>query len=581
MSNNTIESQIAQRAQSWMKAPFDAETINEVKQLYENDAEELTDSFYKDLEFGTGGLRGIMGVGTNRMNKYTVGMATQGLSNYLLKMFPGKPVSVAIAYDSRNNSALFAKVAANVLSGNGIGVFLFDDIRPTPELSFAIRYFGCQSGIMITASHNPKAYNGYKAYWEDGAQLVSPHDKNVIAEAGKINSIEEVVWEGNEEIITVVGKEVDDAYYEEICALSLLDKEIYHTHGDLSIVYSPLHGTGIRAVPEAMKRFGIANLIIVEEQSIPDGNFPTVTSPNPEEAAAMDMSLKLAEKHHADLVMATDPDGDRVGIAVRNSKGELVLLNGNQTAALIIYYILTLKNESGELSGNDYIVKTIVTSYLLDEIATSFNIQCFNTLTGFKHIASVIREREDTMNFVAGGEESYGYLIGDFVRDKDAVSACCIIAELAIWAKSRDMGLWQILQEIHRKYGIYQERLVSVTRKGKKGAEEIEQMMENFRNNTPETINNVKVKQVKDYRSGITTDTVTGKESPMTFPPSNVIQYILENKTIITMRPSGTEPKIKFYISAVAGHNTEIGSYDQQIAALNQYIDKIISALGI
>ncbi|NQV01862.1 MAG: phospho-sugar mutase, partial [Bacteroidia bacterium] len=542
-----IDQTVLNRAQAWLDGDFDEETKAQVQELVDKDPVRLTDAFYRDLEFGTGGLRGIMGVGTNRINKYTVGMATQGLANYLKKMFPDvAPISMAIAYDSRNNSRYFAQITAEVLTANGFKVFLFDELRPTPELSFAIRYLGCQSGIMLTASHNPKEYNGYKAYWDDGAQMIAPHDKNVIAEVQKITSIGQVKWHGNLELIIPIGKEIDEAYLEQVLALRLSPEAIARQK-DLKIVYTPLHGTGRTIIPDILERFGFANVMVVEEQATADGNFPTVHSPNPEEHDALNMAIQRAEKEDADLVMATDPDADRVGIAVKDLSGKFVLLNGNQTAALLFYYILTRWKELSRFTGNEFIIKTIVTSELLRDIAQSFDLEYFNVLTGFKFIADIIRQQEGLKTFIVGGEESYGYLIGDFVRDKDAVSACAMIAETAAWVADQGKTLFDLLLEIYMIYSFYKESLLSVTKKGKAGAEEIQQMMVNYRNHPMKSINNIKVSSMKDYLTLEERNLETGATTPIHLPPSNVLQFILEDGSVISVRPSGTEPKIKFY----------------------------------
>ncbi|MCX6305731.1 MAG: phospho-sugar mutase [Bacteroidetes bacterium] len=542
-----IEKPVMERAQIWLNGSFDEDTKATVKKLMETNPTELTDSFYRDLEFGTGGLRGIMGVGTNRMNKYTVGMATQGLANYLMMMFPSlNPVKMAISHDSRNNSKYFAQIVAEVLSANGFKVYLFDDLRPTPELSFAIRKLGCQSGVMVTASHNPKEYNGYKAYWDDGAQMIAPHDENVIKEVQKITSIDDVKWAGVKENIVSIGAEIDTEYLNCVLGLSLSPESI-RRHKDLKIVYTPLHGCGRKLVPEILAKFGFENIHMVKEQAIADGNFPTVHSPNPEEHDALDMGINLAEELHADLVMATDPDADRVGIAVRNHKNEMVLLNGNQTAALLFYYILNRWKELGKFRGNEFIVSTIVTTKLLSEISGSFGVKYFECLTGFKFIADVIRQHENKMKYIVGGEESYGYLIGDFVRDKDAVSACALIAETAAWIADSGKSLFDLLIDIYQKYDFFKEGLISVVRKGKSGAEEIQQMMVEYRNNPPVAINNSKVVKIKDYLLLKAKEVATGLESPIQLPKSNVLQFILEDGSIISVRPSGTEPKIKFY----------------------------------
>ncbi|MCK9423919.1 MAG: phospho-sugar mutase [Bacteroidales bacterium] len=547
MMNTKIEPFILNRANSWLTGNFDEETKEMVKNLMDTNPTELIDSFYRDLEFGTGGLRGIMGVGTNRMNKYTVGMATQGLANYLKQMFPElNPIKMAISYDSRNNSKLFAKIVAEVLSANGFKVYLFDDLRPTPELSFAIRHLGCQSGVMLTASHNPKEYNGYKAYWDDGAQMIAPHDENVIREVQKITSVDDVKWVGASTNIFSIGADIDRIYLDRVASLSLSPDSIYRQQ-NLKIVYTPLHGCGRKLVPEILFRYGFRNIHMVEEQAIADGNFPTVHSPNPEEHDALNMGIDLADKIKADLVMATDPDSDRVGIAIRNHHGRMILLNGNQTAALLFHYILTRWKELGKITGNEFIVSTIVTTKLISEIARKFEVNYFECLTGFKFIADVIRKNETAMQYILGGEESYGYLIGDFVRDKDAISACAMIAETAAWMADQGKSLFDLLLEIYQTYGFYKESLLSVTKKGKRGAEEIQEMMVGYRENPPLTINNSRVVKIKDYQMLMVSDRITNTETPIDLPKSNVLQFLLEDGSIISVRPSGTEPKIKFY----------------------------------
>ncbi|MDX9907435.1 MAG: phospho-sugar mutase, partial [Bacteroidales bacterium] len=546
-----MEQLILEKAQTWLGEGFDVETRKAVKDMIDNNPQELVESFYQDLEFGTGGLRGIMGVGTNRMNKYTVGMATQGLANYLKKIFPGKnPIRVAIAYDSRNNSPYFAKITAEVFSANNIRVYLFHSLRPTPELSFAIRHLNCQSGIVITASHNPKEYNGYKAYWEDGSQLIPPHDKNVIAEVQKITSIADVRFEGISENIEMIGEEIDKVYLEKVKSLSLSPAAIQE-HKDLKIVYTPLHGTGGEMVPAALKKYGFENISVVEAQAVTDGNFPTVKSPNPEEPAALEMAIAQAEKIGADIVMATDPDADRVGIAVRDLQGRFTLLNGNQTAALLTYYLLLKWKENKKLKGKEFIVKTIVTSELIKEIADAFGVECFDVLTGFKWIAEIIRLNEGNKTFIGGGEESYGYMTGDFVRDKDAVSSCALVAETAAWAATRGKSLYELLIDIYLEFGLFRESLISVTKKGKSGSEEIRKMMDVFRNTPPQIINGSKVILIKDYKSSEAHDLLTGEKSKINLPASNVLQFFMEDGSKISVRPSGTEPKIKFYFGVM------------------------------
>ncbi|MFO8129680.1 MAG: phospho-sugar mutase [Bacteroidales bacterium] len=570
-----IDPKIIDKAKQWLDVGFDEETRKQVRDLMENDPAELTESFYRDLEFGTGGLRGIMGVGTNRMNKYTVGMATQGLANYLKKEFSHlKQISVAIAHDSRNRSREFARITAGVFSANRIKVYLFDDLRPTPELSFAIRHYKCQSGVVITASHNPKEYNGYKAYWEDGGQLIPPHDKNVMAEVGKITSIGDVAFDGDDSLIRDIGRETDELYLKEIHSLSL-SRDIITRHSESRIVYTPLHGTGARLIPECLRKFGFTNVFLVEEQAVPDGNFPTVKSPNPEEHAALEMSLALADKINANLVMATDPDADRVGIAVRNPGNELVLLDGNQTGALLIHYLLTKWKENNKLTGNEYIVKTIVTSEILTEMARAFDVGIYDVLTGFKWIADIIRKNEGKKTFIAGGEESYGYMIGDFVRDKDAVSACALIAEASAWAAGQNKTLYDILLDIYHKYGYYQEKLISVVKKGRSGSEEIAKLMGGYRESPPSVINNSNVVRIKDYQNSKDKDLVKGATRPIDLPASNVLQFFLEDGSKISVRPSGTEPKIKYYFSV----NAELKDKKDAGKVKNALSDRIASII--
>jgi phosphoglucomutase len=564
-----IDKNIMERANKWLTDFYDDETRKQVKSLIETDINELTESFYRDLEFGTGGLRGIMGVGTNRMNKYTVGMATQGLANYILKMFPEKTdCKVAIAYDSRNNSKFFAQVTADVMSANNIKVYLFEELRPTPELSFAIRQLGCQSGVVITASHNPKEYNGYKAYWEDGGQLISPHDTNVIDEVLKINDISQVKFEGNPQLIEMIGENIDKVYLEKLKSLSL-SPDLIKKHKNLSIVYTALHGTGITLVPRALKELGFENIHIVEQQDIPDGNFPTLKSPNPEEKAALEMAIEKAGKVNANLVLATDPDADRVGIAVKNDKGDYVLFNGNQTASVLIYYLLNKWKENGKITGNEYIVKTIVTSELLKDIALKNGVESYDVLTGFKYIDEIILKLEGKKTFIGGGEESYGYLVGDFVRDKDAVISCCMISEMAAWAAESNKSFYDILIDLYAEYGFYKEDLLSITRKGKSGAEEIQQMMAVYRNLPPTAINGSKVIMIKDYGNQIAIDCNNNTSQVIDLPKSNVLQFFTEDGSKITIRPSGTEPKIKFYfgVKDVLSSKAEFESVNQKLDA--------------
>lgn len=536
----------------WLGGNYDEKTKAEIQALVDQNAKtELIDSFYKSLEFGTGGLRGIMGAGSNRINKYTIGTATQGLANYLNNKYPGEKISVAIAHDSRNNSDYFAKITADVFSANGIYVYFFEALRPTPELSFAVRHFGCKSGVMLTASHNPKEYNGYKAYGADGGQFTSPDDKLVIDEVNKISSIDEVKFDRVEGNIELIGEAVDKLYLDGITALSISPEAIKRQQ-NLKIVYSPIHGTGITLVPKALEQFGFTNVTIVEEQSKPDGNFPTVVYPNPEEKDALTLAINKAKEIDADLVLATDPDADRVGIAVKDNDGEWVLLNGNQTGSLLINYLLTAWQEAGKLDGNQFIVKTIVTSNLIEEIAKKKDVTYYNTLTGFKYIGQVMTELEGKKYFIGGGEESYGYLIGDLVRDKDAVVSAAFISEMTAYYKDKGASLYNALLDMYVEYGLYKEDLVSLTKKGKTGAEEIKAMMVKFRENPPATLGGSKVSVLKDYELGQETDLATGKVTKLDYPTSDVLQFITEDGSIVSARPSGTEPKIKFYCSVNA-----------------------------
>ncbi|OIP00097.1 MAG: phosphoglucomutase [Bacteroidetes bacterium CG2_30_33_31] len=577
---NSIDKFIIDRANTWLQGDYDDNTKQEIKLMMENSPENLTDSFYRDLEFGTGGLRGIMGAGSNRMNKYTVGMATQGFANFLKNEYQNiKQISVAIAYDCRNNNTFFAETTANVLTGNGIKVYLFDDLRPTPELSFAVRYLKCQGGIVITASHNPKEYNGYKVYGDDGAQLVSPQDKMVMEEVSRINSLSDVKFADNKNLLSYIGSEIDEIYIQKIKDESL-NPEIINKHKDLKIVYTPIHGTGVKLIPAALKKFGFENIISVKEQNVVDGNFPTVHSPNPEESEALKMAISKAKETDAILVMASDPDADRVGIAVRDRNNNFVLLNGNQTASVLFYYILSQYKDKGKLHGNEFIVKTVVTSEILIDIANSFGIDYYDVLTGFKFIANVIKLEEGKKKFIVGGEESYGYLIGDFVRDKDAVSACCFIAETAAWAAENGKSIYDIMEEIYTKYGFYYETLKSVVRQGKSGAEEIQDMMDNYRSNTPQKIAGSKVVMVKDYLLQINKNILTLESTPIELPKSNVLQFFCENGSKITVRPSGTEPKIKFYFG-VKGQLNAGDDFDSKTNELKNQVDKIISDLKL
>ena len=532
---------------TWLNDNYDIETKNEIRRLMAEDQNELNESFYRTLEFGTGGLRGIMGVGPNRMNKYTVTAATQGLANYMKKNFPDTELKVAVAHDSRNNSRFFAEVTAQVMAANGIHCYLFEDLRPTPELSFAVRHLHCQAGVMVTASHNPKEYNGYKAYWDDGGQIVPPHDKAIIAEVNAVTTLSQIRWEGNPDKIQIIGKDVDDVYLDKILALSV-NPEAIRRHHDLSIVYTPLHGTGITMVPKALEMYGFTNVTVLESQHTPDGNFPTVASPNPEEKTAMELAIRKADEIGADLVLATDPDADRVGIAVRNDHGEMELFNGNMTGSLLVYHLLSQWQKNGRLTGKEFTVKTIVTTELIRAIAESFNVECFDVLTGFKYIAEKIKEQVGH-TFIVGGEESYGYLVGDFVRDKDAVSACCMIAELAACLADEGKTLYTQLKELYVKYGFYKEELLSITKKGQSGAAEIQKMMADFRSCPPKAINGSEVTKVIDYKASTATSS-DGTVTTIDLPKSDVLQFFTADGTKVTVRPSGTEPKIKFYFGA-------------------------------
>ena len=537
------------RIKQWLGPEIDEITRRELQAMVDDGKEdELIDSFYKSLEFGTGGLRGIMGIGTNRINKYTIAMATQGLSNYLLKHYKQEPISVAIAHDSRNKSDYFAKVTAEVFAANGIKVYFFKALRPTPELSFAIRTLGCKSGIVITASHNPKEYNGYKAYWEDGAQVIAPHDKNIIAEVQKIASISDIKFDYKPEMIVSIGEDIDKLYLAELKKLSVSPEAIARQH-DLKIVFTPIHGTGITLVEPVLKLFGFTNVTVLEEQAKPDGNFPTVVYPNPEEAEALKLALKKADEIGADLVMATDPDADRVGIAIRNDKGALQLLNGNQTGSLLVHYLLQAWKEADKFKGNEFVVKTIVTTDLIAKIAAHYNVKSYETLTGFKYIAALIRQLEGKEVFIGGGEESYGYLIGDKVRDKDAIAACAFIAEMAAFAKDKGSSLYDMLIDTYVQFGYYKEKLVSLTKKGKTGAEEIQQMMKDLREKPPVMLAGSKVIRMKDYNEGVWLNPQNGEKGKLDFPSENVLQFLTEDGSLVSARPSGTEPKIKFYFS--------------------------------
>ena len=572
-----MDQKILERAQAWLTEQYDEETRKKVQEMIDNDPNELTESFYRNLEFGTGGLRGIMGVGTNRMNIYTVAMATQGFANYIKLMNPGvTDLRVAIAYDCRNNSPAFANITADVMSANGIKVFIFDCLRPTPELSFAVRELHCHAGVMVTASHNPKEYNGYKAYWNDGGQLVSPHDKNVIAEVEKITDPSMVNFKRNPELITVLGEDFDDIYLNKVFGLSL-SLDLIKKHKDLKIVYTPIHGTGRRLVPEILRRKGFENVYCVEEQMVVDGDFPTVKSPNPEEPAAMALAVKKAQEINADLVLATDPDADRVGVAVKKENGEFILLNGNQAASVFLYYLLTRWHELGKLTGKEFVVKTIVTTELLFEIAKKFNIDRYDVLTGFKFIASKILELEGQKQFIGGGEESYGYLAGDFVRDKDAVIATSLLAEAMAWAAEQGKTFYELLCDIYREFGLYKEKLVSLTKKGISGTEEIKAMMAKFRTTPPTEIVGEKVVEIRDYKTLEAKDLLTGKITPINLPKSDVLQFFTETGSKISIRPSGTEPKIKFYFSMKGKIE---GGIDESMARLDEKLNAAAAVLA-
>ena len=571
---NELEQMVLRKAQAWLDGPYDEETKKQVRYLMDNDMKELVESFYKDLEFGTGGLRGIMGVGTNRMNVYTVGAATQGLSNYLKKNFAGEQIRVAVGHDSRNNSRMFAERVADIFASNGFTVYLFDALRPTPELSFAIRELKCHSGVVVTASHNPKEYNGYKAYWTDGAQVTPPHDTNIIAEVEKITDINMIQTGAHPENIHILGQDFDEIYLNRVHALSLSPECIKHHH-DMKIIYTPLHGSGVRLVPASLRKFGFTNVKLVPEQAVVDGNFPTVESPNPEERKTMSMAIDLAAREGADLVLATDPDSDRIGVALRNKKGEYVLLNGNQTLVLLLSYQLTRWAELGKLDGKQYVVKTIVTSQMANAVAKFFNVKCYDCLTGFKYIAKIIRENEGKAQYIGGGEESFGYLAGDYVRDKDAVSACSMAAEAAAWAMdTMGLTLFEWLQQLYVKYGFYREGLVSVVRKGKEGAELIQKMMVDFRENPPKTILGSPVVRINDFETLETLDVKSGVKTPIVQDSSNVLQWFTEDGTIVSVRPSGTEPKIKFYFGVKAPLRS-VEEYDKVLAELDAKIEGI------
>lgn len=575
-----MDAAIQAKVDLWLKGNYDQATKDEILRLQKENPQELTESFYRNLEFGTGGLRGIMGVGTNRMNKYTVGMATQGYSNYLKKSFPSQEIRVAIAHDSRNNSRFFAETTANVFAANGIKVFLFQSLRPTPELSFTIRHLHCQGGVVCTASHNPKEYNGYKAYWDDGGQLVPPHDKNVIMEVEKIASVDEVKWGGGETNITMIGKEMDEAYIAMVRSLSVYPEVIEKQH-NLRIVYTPIHGTGIKLVPEVLQRFGFSNVHVVDEQATPDGNFPTVVYPNPEESEAMSIGLRKAKQIDADILLGTDPDADRVGIGIKDNKGEWILMNGNQTAVLAFNYMIEARKAKGIATPDDMVVKTIVTTDMIDEIARKNNVTCYNVLTGFKYIAELIKEKEvKGENYVIGGEESYGLMIGSQLRDKDAVSAVALLCEMAAYEKDKGRSLYDKLIELYVQYGFYKENLISITKKGMNGQKEIADMMSAYRSQPPATIDGSPVVKLLDYELQKGKNPKTGETWDIKLPKSNVLQFILEDGSKISARPSGTEPKIKFYFS-VHGKLPSAGEFEKVHAQLNAKIEGIIKDMKL
>ena len=572
--------EIRKKASAWLGEEFDEPTRNEVKHMMDHDEKGLIDAFYQDLEFGTGGLRGIMGAGTNRMNRYTLGMATQGLSNYLKKHAANpSSIKVAIAYDCRNNSSYFARVAADIFTANGFTAYLFESLRPTPELSYAIRLYGCDAGVIITASHNPKEYNGYKVSWNDGGQVVSPHDKGIINEVRCIRSVTEIAGGGDPSKIVMLGEETDKKYLDEVLKLSL-NPEIIRRNADMGIVYTPLHGTGYKMVPQALRMYGFKNVYSVEAQSITDGNFPTLRSPNPEEPDALAMALSLAREKNADLVMATDPDADRLGIAVRKPSGEFVLLNGNQTGALLTWYIISQKKQNGDLKGNEYIINTIVTSDLLDRIAEKNGVKSYNVLTGFKYFAALMRDLEGKEKYIGGGEESFGYLPGDYVRDKDGVASCALVAEAAAWAADHGKSIWELLLDIYAGYGLFREKLVNVVRKGAEGAAEIKSMMEGYRTSPPVSIAGSRVARINDYQLQVSTDPATGIKTPLDFEKSNVLQFFLADGTKISVRPSGTEPKIKFYFSTSTVMN-ETSQFEELWQQLDEQIDAVIKDMKL
>jgi phosphoglucomutase len=570
---------IDQKIASWLEGNFDAATKDEIRSLQANQPDMLQDAFYRNLEFGTGGLRGLMGVGTNRVNKYTIGMATQGFSNYLLKTYPNESISVVVGHDSRNNSRFFAETTAQVFAANGIKVYLFEALRPTPELSFAIRQLQCKAGVVCTASHNPKEYNGYKAYWNDGGQLVPPHDKNVITEVEAIQSLEEVKWTGGDALIEIIGAEMDASYIAMLKTLSVYP-EVIAAQSDLKIVYTPIHGTGITLVPKVLEAYGFKNVHVVEEQATPDGNFPTVAYPNPEESETMRIGLEKAKALNADILLGTDPDADRVGIGVKNHKGEWVLMNGNQTAVLAFAYMMEARRAKGIAAPNDMVVTTIVTTEMINELARQNEVNCYNVLTGFKWIAELVKEKEGKENYIIGGEESFGLMIGDQIRDKDAVSAVALLCEMAAYEKNKGKSLFDKMIELYMQYGFYYEHLISITKKGMNGQQEIAAMMEGYRKQPPTEIAGMKVVTLLDYQLQVSTNLQTGVQTQIQLPKSNVLQFVTEDGTKISARPSGTEPKIKFYFSV----NTVLPNreaFDEIYAQLQNKINTIIAAMQL
>ena len=581
MDNQQLLKEVRAKAQEWLSETYDLQTRKEVQQLLDNtDPTELIDSFYRSLEFGTGGLRGIMGVGTNRMNIYTVGAATQGLSNYLKKNFANLPqISVAIGHDCRNNSRLFAESSAKIFAANGIKAYLFEDLRPTPELSFAIRELGCQSGIILTASHNPKEYNGYKAYWDDGSQIVAPHDENIVEEVAKIKP-EDIKFDGPDDMIEIMGEEMDNKFLAEVKKVSI-SPDVVARHKDIKIIYTPIHGTGVKLIPAALRAFGFTNIINIPDQDVVSGEFPTVVSPNPEEKAAMKMAMEKAAEINADVALASDPDADRIGVVVKNDKGEYIIINGNQTALLFIYYIVTKMKEAGTLKGNEFVVKTIVTTELIAKIARKNKIEYFDVYTGFKFIAEIIRELEGKKKYIGGGEESFGFMPADFVRDKDAVSSCALMAEITAWAIDQGKTLYELLQDIYLEYGFSKEKMKYIVRKGKTGAEEIEQIMTKFRNDPPKKLGGSPMEWVKDYETLSAKNLLTGEKVEINQKiTSNVLQFFTQDGTKISVRPSGTEPKIKFYFE-VTGELTSRSGFDDAEKKAEAKIDAIMDELGL